>query len=188
MAREKENEISKNTLNLILDTILLFLMLLMAGIGFLMRYTLLSGEERVAVYGRNVDLEFLGLTRHQWGDLHLIVSITFLSLLLLHIILHWTCIECFFRKKIPSRPLRTTLTVIAVIIILMSLLGPFFLRPQQVPFQPQYRNRQFYNYNQNGRTGGFPAINSTNLTAGIHPALNYYKSTIRTDYNFKEIL
>ncbi len=137
----KENEISKNTLNLIIDCVLLILLLLMAGIGFLMKYTLVSGEERLAAFGKSTDLEFWGMTRHEWGDIHLIVSLIFLALLLLHIILHWTCIESFFIRKIPGRSLRITLVVISILFILVSLLGPFFIKPRQVPFQPHFRNR-----------------------------------------------
>ena len=137
----QKNNVGNNTLNLIIDSILLLLLLLMAGVGFLMKYTLLSGEDRMAFIGKSTDLEFLGMTRHEWGDIHLIISLIFLALLLLHIILHWTCIECFFRKKIPNRPVRVTLTVTAIIFILLTLLGPFFIKPRQVPFQPHFRNR-----------------------------------------------
>lgn len=137
----QKNNVGNNTLNLIVDTFLLLLLLLMAGVGFLMKYTLLSGEDRMALIGKSTDLEFLGMTRHEWGDIHLIISLIFLALLLLHIILHWTCIECFFRNKIPNRSVRITLAVTTIIFILLTLLGPFFIKPNQVPFQPHFRNR-----------------------------------------------
>ncbi|MFO7573567.1 MAG: DUF4405 domain-containing protein [Bacteroidales bacterium] len=149
----QKNNVGNNTLNLIIDSILLLLLLLMAGVGFLMKYTLLSGEDRMALIGKSTDLEFLGMTRHEWGDIHLIISLIFLALLLLHIILHWTCIECFFRKKIPNRPVRITLAAVTIIFILLTLLGPFIFKARQVPFEPHYRNRFSYSIPQQSVNG-----------------------------------
>ncbi|MDD2549271.1 MAG: hypothetical protein PHD00_04150, partial [Bacteroidales bacterium] len=58
-------------INLVVDIILFLLLMGMAGIGFLIKYTLLSGEKRNLLYGKNVNLELLGLDRHQWGTIHL---------------------------------------------------------------------------------------------------------------------
>jgi magnesium-transporting ATPase (P-type) len=142
------DKINNGKLNLILDSILLLLLLPIAGIGFLMKYVLLSGEDRIPVYGANVDLEFLGLTRHEWGTIHLIISLLFMALLLLHIILHWTCIESFFCKLLPNKFVRTVLAVLAVVVILFTLLGPFMIKPKEVPYQPHYRNRYSYSIPQ----------------------------------------
>lgn len=57
MASDKINRCS---FNIIIDTVLLFLLLPMAGIGFLMKYILIAGEERLTQYGPFTDLEFLG--------------------------------------------------------------------------------------------------------------------------------
>lgn len=53
--------------NLIIDAFLLIQLMAMAGIGFLIKYILVPGEERNLLYGRDVELSFLGLTRHDWG-------------------------------------------------------------------------------------------------------------------------
>lgn len=43
--------------------------------------------------------DFLGLGRHDWGDLHFYAAIFFLLLLILHLYLHWAWIKSFFVKK-----------------------------------------------------------------------------------------
>ena len=48
-------------LNLIIDIILFLLLMTMAGIGFLIKYTLISGEKQNIIYGTNTNLEFWGL-------------------------------------------------------------------------------------------------------------------------------
>jgi len=50
-------------LNLTIDIVLLLLLMTMAGIGFLIKYVLLSGEKRNVIYGQNINLELLGMDR-----------------------------------------------------------------------------------------------------------------------------
>jgi hypothetical protein len=130
---------NKSKLNLSIDIIMLMLLIPVAGIGFLMKYVLVSGVERNIIYGNNVDLEFLGLTRHQWGTIHLTLSIIFLVLLILHIILRWKIIICLFSRLIPAVSIRIVLFL--VLFCLIILISPFFIVPEKVPFQPQNRNR-----------------------------------------------
>jgi len=120
----------------------MFLLLVtMAGIGFLMKYVVVSGEVRNVIYGNQVDLEFFGLTRHQWGSIHLTLSITFMVLLALHILLHWKLIVNFYNCMFHSRYIRYGIAVIICLFGTITLISPFLLEPEQVPFEPQYRNR-----------------------------------------------
>ena len=73
------------------------------GTGFLIKYTLISGQERWDVYGRKVELYLLGLDRHQWGMIHLILGFVLMGLLIAHIVFHWkikekSIFEHFFQK------------------------------------------------------------------------------------------
>lgn len=136
----KYNSINKSTLNLVIDLIMLLLMMPIAGIGFLMKYVLVPGFERNVLYGNNVDLEFWGQTRHQWGSIHLILSITFLVLLILHIILHWKMIVSIFRKMIPTKSIRIVLVSSMTIIGLLSISFPLFIKPEIVEKEPLHRN------------------------------------------------
>jgi len=137
----EQNSIDKSKLNLIIDLIMLLLMMPIAGIGFLMKYVLVPGFERNVLYSNNVDLEFWGQTRHQWGSIHLILSITFLVLLFLHTILHWKMIVCIFRKMIPRKTLRIVLVGLITVMGLLLISFPLFVRPEIVEKEPLHRNR-----------------------------------------------
>jgi len=133
--------ISNSKLNMSIDIVMLLQMLLMAGIGFIMKYVTLSGEERNVRYGNHTDLEFLGLTRHEWGSIHLIISITFLVLLVLHILFHWDVILGILKRMFPLPYLRNGILILLGLLTVFTLLTPFLVEPEQVPFVPKYRNR-----------------------------------------------
>jgi hypothetical protein len=138
MATGKNNN---TNLYLAIDALLLLLLLPIAGIGFLLKYILIPGEERLTQYGPFTELEFLGLQRHEWGEIHLVISLVFLAILLLHIILHWAVINSAFFRLLPRKPVRIMMTVLVVAVIILSLVGPFFVTPEEVPSSPHYRNR-----------------------------------------------
>lgn len=52
-----------------------------AGSGLVMEYRLPRGRQ-------SHGLELLGMDRHDWGELHLILSLTVLGLVVLHLVLH----------------------------------------------------------------------------------------------------
>ena len=137
----EQNPIDKSKLNLIIDIIMLLLMMPIAGIGFLMKYVLVPGFERNVLYGNNVDLEFWGQTRHQWGSIHLILSITFLALLIFHTILHWKMIVSIFRRMIPTKKTRIVLVTLIAVMGLFSISFPLFIKPEIVQKEPLHRNR-----------------------------------------------
>jgi hypothetical protein len=122
----------KPKLNLVIDALLLLCLAAIAGIGLLMKYVLVPGYLRWEIYGRNVDLFLYGLDRHQWGTIHLIIGLVFLSLLVLHIILHWQMIVGIYRGLIPNRFARwmTALVLICITILLLSF--AYFVKPEVI--------------------------------------------------------
>jgi hypothetical protein len=132
---------NKSQLNLSIDIIMFLLLIPVAGIGFLMKYVLVPGIERNLIYGGNVDLEFIGLTRHQWGSIHLTLSIIFLILLLLHFILHWRVIVSVFNQMIPSISIRLGVTMFLALFSLIILFSPFFVEPEKTSSEIKHRNR-----------------------------------------------
>lgn len=146
---------NKSKLNLSIDIVLFILLVAMAGIGFLMKYVVVSGEVRNVIYGNHVDLEFFGLSRHQWGSIHLILSIIFLVLLVLHIILHWKWIVTIFKCMFPSLFLKYAVAGLICLFGALALITPFLLEPEKVPFEPKYRNRFNHNSSSENR---IPAI------------------------------
>ena len=113
---------TKAKLNLIIDALLLLCLAAMAGIGLLIKYVLIPGFQRWEIYGRNVELFFWGMDRHQWGTIHLVLGLVFLALLVLHVILHWQMIVNIYRRLIPSRAARWLAAVVlaGVAIVLMG--------------------------------------------------------------------
>ncbi len=133
--------IQKSKLNIIIDIILLVLLVLMAGVGFLIKYALLPGIQRNSKFGANINLEVLGMDRHQWGNIHLIISIIFIALIILHIILHWDMILCILDKMIPRKTVRNLFLATLTIITITLFIGPFLVNPVQVSHENNFRNR-----------------------------------------------
>ena len=139
----KKHWFDQSKLNLIIDIILLLLLTPMAGVGLMIKYVLLPGTERNEHYGSDVDLEFLGLTRHEWGSVHLIISIIFLVLLLVHIILHWKMIICLFGRMVPHKPLRIVLATAIIGAGVLLIAFPLFVKPEIITRESLHLNRKF---------------------------------------------
>lgn len=113
----------KSKINLIIDALLLVCMAAIAGIGLLMRNVLIPGYQRWEIYGRNVELYFWSLDRHQWGTIHFVIALVLLGLLILHIVLHWQMILGIYRKLIPSVRARW---ITAIILLALTMILAFF--------------------------------------------------------------
>ncbi|WP_439153092.1 DUF4405 domain-containing protein [Winogradskyella sp.] len=103
------------------------------GIGFLIKYTLISGQERWELYGSNVELYLFGMDRHQWGMLHLILGFVLFGLLAVHIYLHWNVVTTVYQRMI-KQPLTKKIVALCFGIICTSLIIiPFFINPDIEP-------------------------------------------------------
>jgi hypothetical protein len=56
------------------------------------------GRELHGGRGREHIKQLLGMGRHDWGDIHLWLGVAFVVLMLVHIILHWGWIKCYFKS------------------------------------------------------------------------------------------
>ncbi len=99
------------------------------GIGFLIKYTLISGQERWDVYGRNVELYLLGMDRHQWGMIHLILGLVLLGLLIIHIFLHWKVVVSVYKKIIKEPLTKKIVALFFIALCTILILVPFFIEP-----------------------------------------------------------
>ncbi len=118
----------KSKWNFIIDVIMFALMAAIVGLGLLIKYILLPGTERWEKYGRSVDLTYLGLDRHDWGKIHLILALVLIVLLALHIILHWKLTVCLFQNLIKGKKSRIICTILLVVITVMLVIFPFFIK------------------------------------------------------------
>ena len=126
----KEMMRKKAELNLIIDGLLLLCIAAIVGIGFLIKYVLVPGYLRWEIYGRNVEMFFWGLDRHQWGTIHLVIGIVFLVLLVLHVVLHWSMIIGIYRNLIPNRFARWITALVLVLITVVLLAFSYFVKPE----------------------------------------------------------
>ena len=128
----------KSKLNLIIDAFLLLCIAAVAGIGLLMRNVLVPGYQEWDIYGRNVDLYFWGLDRHQWGTIHFVIGLVLLGLLILHIVLHWQMIVEIYRRLIPNIPARWITAIILLALTIVLIFFSFAVKPD---VQEQGRGR-----------------------------------------------
>ena len=119
-------------LNFIIDIFMFICMMLVANIGFLIKFTLIPGREARKIYGRNVDLFLFGMDRHQWGTLHLYIGFILLGLLVVHLLLHWKMIRTLYRQLIPSPKIRKRGCWIFVIVSIFLMVFPFLVNPKAV--------------------------------------------------------
>ena len=95
------NPVRRNALNYWIDLAMFLLMIGIAFIGILLGFVIPKGE-RFSDKAKS----FWGIGRHDWGDIHLWLSLTFVVLLIVHLWLHWGWIVAttkqVFRPKRPS--------------------------------------------------------------------------------------
>lgn len=138
-------KINKAKLDFIIDIIMFVVLMAIAGLGFLIKWVLVPGFKRNQVYGKDVELYFWGLDRHEWGSIHLILSFTLLFLLILHLIFHWRQILCIYRSMVSSRPVRSLLTVFLIFLTLILAIVPLFIHPEVDEYAAGHgREREHY--------------------------------------------
>ena len=120
----------RTKLNLVIDALLLLCIAAIAGIGLLMKYLLVPGYQRWAIYGRNVNLFLWGLDRHQWGTIHFVTGLVFFAFLVLHIILHWPMIIGIYHRLVPNLFARWIAAVILICITILLLSFSCIVEPE----------------------------------------------------------
>ena len=94
----------RTTLNFIVDFISFIDLLVLACTGFIIKYILPPGSGGGHGFGYRggrgaVEAKTLwSMTRHEWGDIHFYFSVLFIILMLVHLVLHWTWIKCYFKS------------------------------------------------------------------------------------------
>jgi hypothetical protein len=132
----------KNTLNYLIDIVMFILMMAILGVGLLMKFVLISGQERWDKFGRNVDMYFWGMDRHDWGRIHLIMGLLLIAVLVIHLILHWKSILAFFRNAFPAPALRFIVAALLIAISCFLVFSPFFLKVTVSELESGYGRRR----------------------------------------------
>jgi hypothetical protein len=103
--------------NFFIDLIAFIGFVLLTSTGILMRYVLSPGSGRWKV--------IWGLDRHEWGSIHFWISIIFLSILTIHLILHWRWIMTFIKgRPREGSGLRAGLGIVGLVGITALAIAP----------------------------------------------------------------
>ena len=101
---------ARTTLNFTVDLVSFVDLLLLAGTGVILKWVLPPGSGGGHGHGLGGGRgagevkTLLGLGRHDWGDVHFVLSVLFLALMLVHLYLHWSWIKtCSKAILFPSR-------------------------------------------------------------------------------------
>lgn len=112
----KGETMKKSDWQYLVDTLLFISMFGIAFIGILMGFFLAEGPTL-----RESEKYFLGLHRHQWGDIHLYVSLAFILLVIFHLMLSWSWIkgksQALFRKRWGTV---ISITVLASVLLIFA--------------------------------------------------------------------
>jgi hypothetical protein len=119
----------KPKLTIIIDALMFLCLMAMAGLGFLVRYILPSGRDAWAKYGSNLQFSWLGWDRHDWGDIHLYLAFVLLTLLVIHLILHWRQILGLFQRLVPDARRRHRIALVFLLLGLLLIYFPFLISP-----------------------------------------------------------
>ncbi len=143
----------KTDLKYFVDILMFLCIVGIAGIGFLMGFFLAEGPTV-----REQEKYFLSLHRHQWGEIHLYLSLAFTVLVILHLLLNWQWVKCKTRVLFKSG-WKTMLIATAGLAVLIPLIFWIFYpkypkeyldygggrgsrRGQDFPLAPQSRYSQ----------------------------------------------
>jgi len=183
----EKRKINKTKLNFIIDILLLLVMSAIAGIGFLIKYVLLTGEQKWIKFGANIDQTFLGLDRHGWGYIHLVLGFICIGLLILHIIFHWKPIVSMYRHYFNRLKRKNFIAAIFLVFCLLLIIIPFFVKPKNLDIARGQGH--FYRTNQNAvslentdrtplgqRNGGLGRGNTDRMTRTENTAPRNYGS------------
>jgi len=93
----------RNSLNFIVDLVSFMNIVSLAFTGFIMKYILPPGTggrgRRLhgGIGGEHIK-ELWSMSRHEWGGIHFYLALMFITLISVHIILHWNWLKNYFKS------------------------------------------------------------------------------------------
>jgi len=125
---------NKNAWKYLVDTLLFISFFGLAIIGILMAFFLAEGPTL-----NDQSKYFLGLHRHQWGDIHLILSLAFITLTIIHLMLAWNWVKAQSCRMFKSKaPLIISLTAAASFLTIFIF---WVFMPKNSPLYSNYGRR-----------------------------------------------
>jgi hypothetical protein len=119
--------VNKANFNTIVNCMAFVIMLFMAATGSIMRLALPPGSGRFST--------LWGMNRHQWGDIHYWLAITLLSVVGVHLYLHWQWVIRTIRGRLPEKAVfRVVLTALVLLCLVTAAIAPYFSRIESSDF------------------------------------------------------
>ena len=118
----------KLNLNFIVNSVIFLLFLPIVSTGLLLY-----------LFPRRIgDITALGLSRHEWGDIHLVISLLFLIFIGIHLVIHYNWAKAVTRRflKIGIKPL-----VISTLILFILTFATPYLITKDLPASNTKGNR-----------------------------------------------
>lgn len=115
--KQRSLKMKKSNWQYLVDTLLFICLVCISFIGFLMGFFLAQGPT-----AQEADKYFMGLHRHQWGNIHLYISIVFSILIIIHIIFDWKWIKGKAQKLFKKR-----WGVVLILTVIVSFLVLFLI-------------------------------------------------------------
>lgn len=114
------------TLNLAVDVAAFATFVLLTSTGVLLRYVLPPGSgHRTTIWE---------LDRHEWGEIHFWISMTFLGLLAIHLLVHRRWIASVVRgRPREGSGLRVALGIVGLLAVLAAAAAPFLAEVEHAP-------------------------------------------------------
>ena len=112
----EDDAMKKNTLNFWVDMVIFIDFIALIFTGVLLRNfpSVLSGTS------------ILGVTRHDWVDLHWVLALSLVLFIFIHLALHWNWAKGNSRKYLKVGP-KTLVAAVTLIIIFFGIVMPAYL-------------------------------------------------------------
>lgn len=135
----------------LVDTILFLSIVGLVVIGFLLGFVIPKGPAA----GESAKY-FLGLHRHQWGDMHLYLGVVFTAMTFLHLVLGWGWIKGKTRQIFGQKWKPVLIAAPVVALATLTLLWIYFLESPNI-------------YENHGRQANTSAAHPAQLVDGEYP-------------------
>ena len=77
-------------------------------------------------------VEILGMSRHEWGDIHFYITFIFLIILSVHLFLHWKFIRNIIHGRLKEAGIsRLLLGLVGLLAVLAFAVAPFVAPKEQ---------------------------------------------------------
>lgn len=129
--------IKKAKINFIIDLLAFTALLFLTSSGMLMHFVLPPGT--------GVQKSVWGLSRHEWGDIHLYIAFALISVIFIHLTLHWRWIVSIVKGRANSKGTLRVFTGWLVVALLVSFAAWPLLTPPEISSQgSNHEQGRFY--------------------------------------------